>query len=1125
VPSLKQVAFVIPNNRPLTPEELQAWNFLAKEQGMRARRLTLDQVARKPSVLASYDVVWWHCDGEYPDHTEINAPLVEAVKKYISDGGSCLFSLVASQFVVDLGLETIRPNMLMRGRWSEQSWADEYPDIRGFGGFNNHHPVFDGFFGGAYTWTPTVGDPYTACYYDDVLPDSGKVVAVEKLYIKLNEQRRIISEYGLGTGRILTIGAHFYFADITQRFRSHLERLAQNCLIYLGEKPDAHKKSNESPYWNFETRNVAPFHHSNKPLGRIRTSLPSISSSLEIHRYVSSSVEQDQFFDLSGRRLLVMGKEREGIAEVWSYPTRLFKNIRTGFKVGDGEWHWLSDLDSTISVRPESLTRRYECDNAVIEEVMFAALTSPAGILHYEVDSNQQIQIVITAQTDLRLMWPLSEQTTGSLRYAWDPRLHSALVTNGKGSSTAILGSSFSPAEHLIGQFSDIDIRDNRLIGLPTNEIQVCSAMRVTLPPKTRRCAFVLAGSGVSMKEALLSYHSAAKNIAKLFAEQVRHYKRLLSSKLRLVTPDEEFNKSYCWSIVATDKLFAETPGLGSSFLAGYGLSSSGWDGGQKVSGRPGYAWYFGRDSAWTCMAALDYGDFEKVRSVLEFLGRHQDINGKILHELTASGHAHFDAADSTPLYLVVFGRYLRASGDIAFVRQQFQTIKKALAYCFSTDTDGDHLIENTVAGHGWIEGGKLFPAHAEHYLASCWTQALAEAAHLAESVRDHRMAAHCKRESNTVRSLLKTSFRNDETGYYSFARNRDGSYRPEKTVLPVVGMYFGTTDNDYSQRSLSEYASDKFTADWGVRIVGKDDVLFDPAGYHDGSIWPLFTGWTSLAEFRLHRPLQGYGHLLSNVLLFDQFAAGYVEEVFHGLRFQPAGVCPHQAWSGAMILQPALEGMLGLSTNALTRSIELRPYLPPRWKKLELRNIHVADQRVTMKVKRKLGESTFSFSISSPHKSKQSSAVQLNLQPMFPLGTLIQEIWIDGKRSSWDKIIDKHESAPKVRALLKSRLQIRFKHMNGVSVVPPRPHFVTGGESKGLRIVNELWQQGAYVMTVEGLAHTEYLLDVFDPCSTVNHIDGGVALARDEEFLTVSVVFPAHAVTGYARKEIRLST
>jgi glycogen debranching enzyme len=1121
-----RVAYLIPDSRPLTLEELQAWNYLRKAVATKARKITFERVAADPSLLASYDVIWWHCDGGYPDNEQISAPLVQAIKTSVSHGRGLLLSLLACQFVTDIGLETVSPNVVVRGEWTERSWAEGYPDIRGFGGFSPH-PVFSGFLGGLYTWTPKAGDSYSSCYYDNALPSIGKIVAVEKLYITLNEQRRIMVEYELGKGRILTIGSHFYFSDSTQRFRAHLEKFANNSLRYVAESKKHSKLrfSRQQTFWNFDPRRVSSFEQSSKKMGRVSVALPAASSDLAIHRETSADADGGQFFDIAGRRFLMMGRERGGITEIWSHPTRLFKNIRMGIKVGELGWHWSDELNPTITIRPESLTRRYECDGAVIEEVLYASLKSPAGVLHFEVTSKESVQIVVSAQMDLRLMWPLSEEATGSLKYAWDPGNRSAVVTDSIGKNAAVFGSSCPPAERIVGQFSAIRFEADHWVGIPSDEIQVLSAIRITLTPKSRQSAFVFAGSGVSLREAVASYRLAMKRIPKLFEEQVRHFKRLLGTTLQLTTPDEEFNKSYRWSVVGTDKLFAETPGLGSSFLAGYGFSSSGWDGGQKVSGRPGYAWYFGRDSAWTCLAVLDCGDFNKVRAVLEFLGTHQDISGKILHEMTTSGHAHFDAADSTPLYLVLFGRYLRASGDVEFVKKELPNIRLALAYCYSTDADGDHLIENTIAGHGWIEGGKLFPSHTEHYLASCWAQALTETAYIAEAVKDGRLMSRCMRESNMVRSILRTSFRNDETGFYNFAKNRDGSFRSEKTILPTVGMYFDCSENNFSQRSLSDYASDRFSSDWGVRLISKDDPLFDPVGYHYGSIWPLFTGWTALAEFRMHRPIQGFNHLMSNAMLFDQFSAGCTEEVLHGTRFQSAGVCPHQAWSGTMILQPALEGLLGLKRDARSNSIELRPYLPPHWEKIEAKNIRLGNRTVTMKMRRDAGETVFTFSMGALPQGKYSHPVRLILHPIFPLGTRLRGMWIDGIQKQKGRFLFKDKSSLVVNALLKTRLEVHFEHSEGVSVVPPHPHLVRGKESTGLRIVNEGWNHDAYVLTLDGKAGEEYLIDIFDPSGVVKHIDGAVGLARVGEVLTISARFAESSYNGYVRKEISLSS
>ena len=94
------------------------------------------------------------------------------------------------------------------------------------------------------------------------------------------------------------------------------------------------------------------------------------------------------------------------------------------------------------------------------------------------------------------------------------------------------------------------------------------------------------------------------------------------------------------------------------------------------------------------------------MRKQLELYQKFQDHTGKIYHELMTSGVVHFDASDSTPLYVILAGHYARASGDVAFVRKSWPSLKRAMDFMYSTDTDGDGLIENTDVGHGWMEPG-----------------------------------------------------------------------------------------------------------------------------------------------------------------------------------------------------------------------------------------------------------------------------------------------------------------------------------------------------------------------------------------------------------------------------------
>ena len=56
--------------------------------------------------------------------------------------------------------------------------------------------------------------------------------------------------------------------------------------------------------------------------------------------------------------------------------------------------------------------------------------------------------------------------------------------------------------------------------------------------------------------------------------------------------------------------------------------------------------------------------------------------------------------------------------------------------------------------------------------------------------------------------------------------------------------------------------------ADWGMRILSSSSAEYSSDGYHFGSVWPLFTGWASVAEYRYHRELAAYLNLRANALL-----------------------------------------------------------------------------------------------------------------------------------------------------------------------------------------------------------------------------------------------------------------
>ena len=101
---------------------------------------------------------------------------------------------------------------------------------------------------------------------------------------------------------------------------------------------------------------------------------------------------------------------------------------------------------------------------------------------------------------------------------------------------------------------------------------------------------------------------------------------------------------------------------------------------------------------------------------------------------------------------------------------------------------------------------------------------------------------------------------------------------------------------------------------DWGHRILSDRSELYDPLSYHYGSVWPLFTGWASVAAYRYGRPHVGYQALMANALLTESGALGYVTELLSGDFNAPFGRSSHhQIWSEAMVVTPLVRGLLGI--------------------------------------------------------------------------------------------------------------------------------------------------------------------------------------------------------------------
>jgi len=919
--------------RPGAPETTAVQDWLRTEESLTFHPIP----AAQPRLPEALDVVWLHSpDQQAFDVCGQNPSLCAVLKDYVARGGGLLLTGFAALLPHTLGFESHRPEA--RPRTVEDAG---YGRALGFQSFRGH-PLFDDFHGGAYLW---YGDEdhttWRVGYFEDDRPAQGRVVGIEKGYLTLYPEHKLLIEHTAGAGRLLSAGAFIHFAPANHR-ALHTRRFIRNALHYLARPPATASKAT---YWIHDT---APPQAITPSPSRPPADAPDDRdlgerSGLSLVRDEAT----DAFFDVAGRRCLMMGTERGGLDEVWTHPFRLLRDVEVGLCT-EGGVRWLREIPARVEIRPEAVVRTYRLGTETLTETLVAALDRPGGFIRLHADGTKPIALLIRFRVDFRWMWPYPPGTLGALRYGYDEDLYALHVHDRSGDVYALYGADHQPDAHLGGAFARIDYAGGVLRGTPTDVNQVCQAFCYTLDAQHRpvlHAAF--AGSSQGRDDAEQTFRTLLSRPADVHAEAARHYRRLLTTSTTLTTPDPTFDEGYRWALVGTDRFRATTPGLGTGLMAGYATSDRGWDGGHADSGRPGYAWYFGRDAAWAGLAVCAYGDFETVRQQLHLFRDFQDVSGKIFHELTTSGSVHYDAADATPLYIILAAHYVRASGDLDTLHVLWPSLQHALAFLSTTDTDDDGLIENTNVGHGWVEGGALFGAHTTFYLAALWTQALYDATYLAELCDAPASAGRYGQQAEDALIALEQFFWNHDTRFFNHSKRPDGTFNTEPTVLPAVAMLFGLLNVTLVDTMLDAWASNAFTTDWGLRILSMRSPLFDPQHYHSGTIWPLFTGWTALAEYTYGRSASAFAHVMSNVLLYRHHTLGTADEVLHGTAFTARRVCPHQCWSETGALHPILAGLVGFHPDAPRRRVRLEPRLPLHWKKVSVDNLRIGDTRI----------------------------------------------------------------------------------------------------------------------------------------------------------------------------------
>jgi glycogen debranching enzyme len=408
-------------------------------------------------------------------------------------------------------------------------------------------------------------------------------------------------------------------------------------------------------------------------------------------------------------------------------------------------------------------------------------------------------------------------------------------------------------------------------------------------------------------------------------------------------------------------------------------------------AGVPWYNTAFGRDGIITAFETL-WTAPDIAKGVINFLAHRQAKKmsplqdaepGKILHEMRSGEMAetgeipfklYYGSIDSTPLFIVLAGHYLKRTNDIETIRGVWQNILEALNWIDNYgDIDGDGFVEyqrkaeSGLTNQGWkdshdcisYEDGEL----ASFPIALCEVQgyvydAKKQAAYMAERLGERNLAKKLRTEAEQLKQHFNDVFWDEELGTYVLAL--DGEKRPCRVLSSNAGhtLFSGIATEERAIRTVKALMSYEMFTGWGVRTLSSKAMRYNPMSYHNGSVWPHDTALIAygFARYGMIREAMKLMQGLFDASLFIELQR--LPELFCGFPSRPGEAptaypvaCSPQAWSVATVFL-LLQACLQIQIDGYEKKfIFHNPVLPDYLNEVKISNLKFEGEEFSLEI------------------------------------------------------------------------------------------------------------------------------------------------------------------------------
>ncbi len=434
-------------------------------------------------------------------------------------------------------------------------------------------------------------------------------------------------------------------------------------------------------------------------------------------------------------------------------------------------------------------------------------------------------------------------------------------------------------------------------------------------------------------------------------AERSQRIQSLLNHN-PLKTNLDSLDHALAWIMLTNDQLITHQHG-------GYGM----------YAGLPWFTDFWGRDMFISMPGAvLCTGQFETARDILTSFARYQDTvstsptYGRVPNRLNLEGIL-YNTTDGTPRFVMQVHDYLKYTGDTAFVKEIYPSVKIATDASLRLYTDEKGYLTHADADT-WMDAKRQskYPCSPRGNRAvdvqALWYTQLMNAADLARYMNREEDARCWNDAAARLRSNFERDFVDTATQFIYDHLNTDGTGDTQIRPNAIYALEL-ISDSNLKMHETKE-VWERLVYPWGVSSLDQDDEQFHPYheqwhryhkddAYHNGTIWLWNNGMA------MQRMIENGQADIAYTLFRNMNRQALVEGAVGSLS-ENADAWPRagqtwvrrsgtflQAWSNSEHIRIWNQYFLGVRPDMLNHSITLAPQLPSNVKEVDSR-VNIGD-------------------------------------------------------------------------------------------------------------------------------------------------------------------------------------